>query len=215
LAGGNPPASNASWSYQVVDIKKDTSVSIRTFNFPDNVLFDVNIGRQVAGMMEWQDVGDLDSDRGGTFKATFNIPAGYAGTNRLAIRLVQAKKNTTVVRWFNNISGGTGGSGSGWYWYYGGIPTIWITSVVKNTSVTFRTHNFPPGLNFDVYMGPMGTRAIGGYYVGSFNSGSGGEIYQTFAVPPQLVNHYQISIRTQNLPTGFYSYNWFYNNNAP
>jgi hypothetical protein len=215
LAGGNPPTPGASWSYQVVDVQKDSAVSIRTHNFPDNVLFDVKIGMQSGGAMQWIDVGDLDSDRGGTFKATFNIPAAYAGKTRLAIRLIQDKKLTTVDRWFNNVSGGTGGAGGGWYWYYGGIPTIWITSVVRNTSVTIRTHNFPAGLNFDVYMGPMGTRGVGGYHVGSFSSGSGGELVKTFSIPPQLVNHYQISIRTQNTWTGYYSYNWFYNNNAP
>jgi hypothetical protein len=60
-------------------------------------------------------------------------------------------------------------------------------------------------------MGPMGTRGHG-YYVTTFNSGGGGSMTLTFAIPPQLYGAYQISIRTQNQWSGYYSYNWFYNN---
>jgi hypothetical protein len=63
-------------------------------------------------------------------------------------------------------------------------------------------------------MGPMGTRGVGGYNMGSFNSGAGGTMTQTFAIPAALYGSYRISIRTQNSPTGYYSYNWFYNNTA-
>ena len=90
------------------------------------------------------------------------------------------------------------------------MPTIWIAGVVRNSQVTIRTHNFPPNLNFDVLMGPMGTRGIGGYYVGNLHSGSGGVMNATFNIPGPLYNHYRIAIRTQNRPTGYYSYNWFY-----
>ncbi len=209
-------AVSASWSYTLKKVDKDVSVAIRTYNLPSNVLLDARMGRKVSGAYEWVNVGQLDSDIGGTISASFNIPPSFAGESRIIMRLVQAKKNGDVVvdHPFPNVTSVSGGTG-GRSWYYGGIPTIWIVSVVRNSKVTIRTHNFPPHLNFDVLMGPMGTRGVGGYYVTTFNSGAGGVMERTFTIPPQLYNHYQIAIRTQNLGTGYYSYNWFYNNTTP
>lgn len=204
------------WSFAVVNVQKDVDVTIRTSNMPSNVLFDVLVGKSTGGSYDWRDVGDLDSGKGGRFKATFGIPADFAGVPTLVVRLVQAKKNTTVDRWFSNIPGGSGTGGlDPWYpWWYGGIPTIWIASVVRDSTVTVTTYNFPPNLNFDVLMGPMGSKGIGGYYVQTFNSGAGGSMVLTVPIPVQLYGSYRIAIRTQNLGTGYYSYNWFYNNTA-
>jgi LysM repeat protein len=200
-----PPASG--WSYKVVKVEQDVSVSIRTSNFPDNVLYAVYIGRKESGAMNWVKVADLDSDRGGTFNASFNIPVQFVGASQLAIRLTQAKKNLSKDQWFTNSNSGSGGQTG-----YTGIPTIWIVSVVRDNQVEIQTHNFPPGLVFDVLMGPMGTRGVNGYKVGTLNSGAGGTMTAIFNIPPQLYGHSQISIRTQNAATGYFSYNWFYNN---
>jgi len=95
------------------------------------------------------------------------------------------------------------------------IPTFTIYSVVRNQEVTIYTHNFPPNLKFNVYMGPMHSKGIGGYSVGSFNSGKGGSFYAgPFAIPSALKGSYQIAIRAQNNGSGFFAYNWFYNNTA-
>ena len=96
---------------------------------------------------------------------------------------------------------------------YSGIPTIWIASVVHDNTVTVTGKNFPKNVNFDVLMGPYGTKGVGGYYVTSFNSGKGGSWTKTFAVPPALYGSKKIAIRTESY-IGFYSYNWFWNNTA-
>jgi LysM repeat protein len=218
------------WGFSVVGAVQNTSVTIKTNNFPDNVYFKVKMGKSQG---QWVDLPDMDTGKGGNFKATFNIPGSLSGSSQLILRLVQVKKNgKTIAReqWFSNSSyipsysgtGGLGYPGYPWYpgytgypgYYYGVIPTIWIQSVVRNSTVTIRTANFPAGLSFDVLMGPMGTRGVGGYYVGTLNSGSGGTLVATFNIPSQLYGYQQIAIRTQNLYTGYYSYNWFYNNTA-
>ncbi len=208
------PVVTTAWSYSVVKVEKDTSVKIRTSNFPDNVLFEVAIGRLVGNKYEWVKVADLDSDKGGSFAQTFDIPHQFAGTSQLLIKLTQNKKNVSVKRWFSNISSKYGTGGIYTPPGYAGIPTIWIESVVRNSTVTIRTNNFPPGVVFDVLMGPMGTKGVNGYYVGSINSGAGGVLVATFNIPVELLNHQRIAIRTQNLATGYFSYNWFYNNTA-
>lgn len=91
------------------------------------------------------------------------------------------------------------------------IPTISITSVAADNTVTIQTHNYPANQNFVVTMGPMGSRGINGFYVTTINSGTGGSFPATFTIPSQLHGSYQIAIRLQS-PQGFYSFNWFYNN---
>ncbi len=222
------------WSFSILSVVQNTSVTVQTYSIPDYVTFNIRIGRQTGGSYDWRDLPNLETGVGGSFQVTFNIPADFSGSTPLVLRMVQNKKNGKSFsedQWFSNIPGGSGTSGPGYtpsyppgytpgyspgYYpgYHWGIPTIWIASVVRNSTVTFTTNNFPPNLDFEVRMGPMHTQGINGYYVGSFNSGAGGTMTLTFNIPPQLYNHYQIAIRTQNWWTGYYSYNWFYNNTA-
>ena len=95
------------------------------------------------------------------------------------------------------------------------VPTITIIAVVKDSSVTFETANFPPEQDFTVTMGRMYTRGIGGIEVGTFSSGDGSPTQQTFSIPEELFGHYRISIRAQTAHRyPYYAYNWFYNNTA-
>jgi hypothetical protein len=64
-------------------------------------------------------------------------------------------------------------------------------------------------------MGHMGTQGIGGYQVDTVNSGNGGSKQFTFNIPAQLKGSYKISIRMQSPSSGYYAYNWFYNNTTP
>jgi len=209
------------WSFQVVEVVANTSVTIRTYNAPSNIRLNVRIGAPSGNQYDWIELGDLDTASGGTQTYILSIPAQFANANPMKMRLTQTKKNGKVFQqdqiFYNgSYTGGTGGIPNWGYYppYYGysPIPTIWITSVVENNSVTIQTRNFPAGVTFDVLMGPMGTRGIGGLYVGTLNSGAGGTLSATFTIPPELYGRRQIAIRTQNNWTGYYSYNWFYNN---
>ena len=73
--------------------------------------------------------------------------------------------------------------------------------------------NFPSNDDFTVTMGYMWTRGINGIVVGSQNSGNG-SFTATYDIPAALQGQYQISIRLQSPTSGYYSYNWFYNNTA-
>lgn len=96
------------------------------------------------------------------------------------------------------------------------IPVMTITSVIRDQSVTFQTHNYPPNQSFTVTMGPMGTQGINGYPAGTFDSGQGGSFSVTMPIPGELAGSHQISIRAQTPHAyPFVSYNWFYNNSTP
>lgn len=223
---GGIPVYNAggrTWSFSVTNVVANANVTVQTLSFPSNVFFEVRFGRwNNTGQYDWVLLPEkLDTGNGGATSYTFNIPASLSGANQLVLRLTQNKKNGRSfhqdVAFYNVAGGQTGGQVPPIYnppvvsW---GIPTIWIVRVRQNSSVTIQTHNFPPGLNFEVLMGAIGTRGVGGYYAGTLNSGAGGTLVAEFPIPAQLQGLNQISIRTQNWPTGYHSYNWFYNNNA-
>lgn len=78
------------------------------------------------------------------------------------------------------------------------IPTIAITGVAVDQTVTIQTYNYPANQNFVVTMGPMGSQGIDGHYVSTINSGNGGSFPATFAIPDQLKGSSQIAIRLQS-----------------
>ncbi len=93
------------------------------------------------------------------------------------------------------------------------IPTIEILSVDRNKRVTIQTENFPANTTFSVTMGKYGTKGIGGIEVAKTESGSGGSFTATYQIPHALRGQDQIAIRLQSA-SGYYSYNWFYNNST-
>jgi len=92
------------------------------------------------------------------------------------------------------------------------IPTFAVVRVIPDTSVTILSNNFPVGRSFDVLMGPISTQGIGGIKVTTINSSAGGSFNATFNIPTALHGQYQIAIRLENnTGSGYYAYNWFYN----
>jgi heat shock protein HslJ len=93
------------------------------------------------------------------------------------------------------------------------VPTITIVAVVKDQSVTFETGNFPAEQDFTVTMGRIYSRGVGGYEVGTFNSGDGSAQQLSFPIPEELAGQYRIAVRAQTShPRPYFAFNWFYNN---
>ena len=203
-------------TFMIAGVVQDLSVTITTHNFPKNDSFDVLMNYMGTRGKNGIKVATVSSGAGGTLTFTFHIPDALKGLYQIAIRL---QSNTGsgyfAYNWFyNNTAGSTGGSGGtpG----YGGFPTFSITGVVRNQTVSIATFNLPPSDTFKVLMGPMGTRGIHGFYVTTFDSGTGGAKTFTFKIPPELYGSHQIAIRLQSTTgSGYYAYNWFYNNTTP
>ena len=82
--------------------------------------------------------------------------------------------------------------------------------------MTIVTSNLPSNDTFDVLMNYMGTRGEHGYKVATLNSGSGGTQTLTYNIPGELAGQRKIAIRLQSSSgSGYYAYNWFYNNTYP
>jgi hypothetical protein len=201
----------------IIDVIPDQSVKITTYNFPANDRFDVLMGymgtRGIGGIV----VDTIFTGSGGSSTYNFAIPFALRGQPQIAIRLQSVTgSGYYAYHWFVNNPAGP---------YplpitppppgYSGFPTFTITRVVRDQTVTILTHNLPPNHRFQVTMGLMGTRGIGGYVVGAIDAGTNSEQALTFAIPVELHGKRQIAIRLQSTTGSYYAYNWFYNSTTP
>lgn len=209
-------------TFSIVSVEAGKNVTIETNNFPPNQTFTMTMGPMGTQGINGVVVGTLNSGVGGVLKATFNIPAQYQAAYQIAIRAQTAHAAPYFAyNWFynNTTTTGTGGQPTATPApttpVYTGTPTFTVCAVVQNTSVTIKTKDFPPNQTFNVTMGAFGTQGIGGYVVGTLNSGAGGQLTATFNIPPQLAGADRIAIRTQTAHAyPFFAYNWFYNTTA-
>lgn len=201
-------------TFSILSVEKDSKVTIRTANFPKNLKFDVLMGKYGTKGVGGTNVGTIDSGSGGTLDFTFNIPDGLKGLDRIAIRTQSQTTGHFSYNWFWNAPSSSGSTGSPGL-PAGVYPTFSISAVAKDASVTIKTANLPANDKFDVYMNTYGTKGVGGVKVTSFDTGSGGTQTLTFTIPDGLKGLDRIAIRIQSPTSGYFAFNWFWNNNAP
>jgi len=218
----NSPAIAASNYHPYFDISSvvtDQTVTITAHNFPSNDSFRVTMGYYgnygIGGVV----VGFTDTGSAGTFTATYTIPSTLAGQQRIAIRLQSPTSGYYAYNWFYNSS--TGGTATptppstpitpG----YSGYPYFFISAVVRDQTVTINAHHFPANDTFSVTMGAYGSYGIGGIVVGTTATGNGGDFSATYNIPEDLQGSYRIAIRLSSPTSGYFAYNWFYNNSTP
>ncbi|MGH2524188.1 MAG: LysM peptidoglycan-binding domain-containing protein, partial [Anaerolineales bacterium] len=90
-------------AFRIVSVVRDQSVTIQTANFPANQRFDVLMGAYSTQGINGTKVTTTDSGSGGTFSATYTIPAAFTGARRIAIRL-QSASGFFSYNWFWNNS---------------------------------------------------------------------------------------------------------------
>jgi hypothetical protein len=146
--------------------------------------------------------------------ATLEIPAQVEGMSRIAVRLESTNGGYFSYNWFTNVSRGSDSNPTATP-APSKVGTFSVQSVVKDSSVTIKTANFPAGKTYNVLMGAMGTRAVNGVSAGTVESGKGGELTYTIKIPTQVQGMSRIAIRLESTTGGFFSYNWFYNSTSP
>ena len=180
---------------------------------PANQNFVVTMGPFGSKGVDGTVIATTHSGAGGSFSATYNVPAEMKGASQVAIRMQTSHADPYFAyNWFwNNTTGGT--TGTGGVPGYTGIPTFNVTAVDPGNTATIQTSNFPPNQAFTVTMGPFGSKGVNGIVVGTLNSGAGGALTATFNIPAELQTAYQVAIRTETSQAApFFAYNWFYNN---
>lgn len=222
LIGVAPVQGSTIPTFSIVSVVSDTSVTVETYNFPANQNFVVTMGPMGTQGVNGIVVATTNSGAGGTFRATYTIPEALKGSYQVSIRMQTTHQYPYFAyNWFynnttaDNVGKGGQGTPSETPPAYTGIPTFSVCSVVQNQTVTIKTNNFPPNQAFTVTMGPFGTAGVGGYVVGTMNSGVGGALSATFNIPAELAGSTLISIRAQTSHAyPYYAYNWFWNTTA-
>ena len=205
-------------TFRITEVEKDNTVTIETKNFPADDSFKVTMGYMGTRGIDGIEVETQDSGEGGTFTATYNVPAALKGQYQIAIRLESPTSGFYAYNWFYNNSTSPAADPPPVVDPPPAvltIPTFRVDSVVKNKSVTITTADFPAGDTFTVTMGYMGSRGINGIVVTAQNSGDGGSFSATYEIPEALFNQQRIAIRLESASSGYYAYNWFYNTDGP
>jgi hypothetical protein len=206
---------------RVTAVEPGKSITFVTENYPANQVFTVTMGAFGSKGIGGSVAGSFNSGAGGAMSFSMPIPAEVSNLDRIAIRAQTSHLYPyySYAWFFNQTAGNTPppvtqpptnqpGPATG----YSGIPTIAITAVQRDKSVTFLTHNYPANQVFTVTMGAFGSKGIGGLVAGTFSSGAGGSMPVTMPIPAQLAGLDQIAIRAQTAHQyPFYSYNWFFN----
>ncbi len=233
---GTPPSPSMGYygipTIHIKAVEQDKKVTITTYNFPPNQEFTVTMGLMYTAGIGGQKVATFNSETGGSFEKTFDIPASLKGQHRISIRTQTAHAYPYFsYNWFYNnstaVMPGTSDpvpppppppTPQPQPVYYTGIPTFKVCTVEQNKSITILSNNFPPNQTFRVTMGSMYTAGIGGYDMGTVTTDGNGLLIgddTKLTIPPQLAGAYRISVRLQTAhPYPYYAYNWFYNNTA-
>lgn len=210
-------------SITILSVESGESVTFRTHNYPANQEFTVLMGAIGTRGVNGTPVGTFSSGAGGSFDVTVDIPDGLKDAYQVAIRTQTAHFNPYYsFNWFYNASvpvaekpEPTPQPNVDPAPVYTGVPTFIVCEVSRDSSVTIATKNLPPNQTFTVRMGSFGTAGIGGIVAGSFDTGEGGALNVSVAIPDALNGYGRIAIRAQtNHAAPYYAYNWFYNSNA-
>lgn len=198
-------------SFDIIAVKADESVTIRTKNFPANVDFTVRM--DVAGNMAIDGiaVADVNSGKGGTFEATYKIPAEIKGTKTIAIRL-ESSRGYYAYNWFNNRTQNNTNTGSTNTGKTTVGPYLAILSVKKDQSVTVEARGLPLNTSFKVRVGPFYTFAREYVVTQTVNTGGSSTIVFDVTLPDNVKGDDLIAIRIDG--GGRFAYNAFKNTDA-
>ena len=191
--------------FGITGVVQDSKVSVSGANFPLNKTFNVMMGPYGSYGYGGTQVATLSTGSSTVFNASYDIPTGVKGLDRIAIRLQSTDNAYFAYNWFFNRS--TGGMTAATNLSFS------IQTVVTDTSVTILTTNLPVNTEYEVLMGVYGTQGINGTSVGTTKSSTAGTFTATFTIPAGLKGQERIAIRLIG-KDGSFAYNWFYNMSA-
>ncbi len=210
-------------SFEIVSVVPDEVVTIETSDFPEDMKFDVLIGRYGNFGMDGTKVATQDSGKGGAFTATYTIPADLKGVEKLSIRLENKETGYYSYNWFENavmpakdetataIPAAIPATAEEVIYQ----PSFTITSVEMDKNISVTGSGFPVDLEYDVLMGVYGSSGVGGVKVATQNSGPKGEFKATYTIPADFQGAYKIVICLESTKSDYYAYNYFFNASYP
>ena len=216
LAGGDTYP-----SFVIKAVDRNDLVTIRTNKLRLNDTYVVTMGPMGTRGVNGIQVGTITTTTTGTVTQTFTIPAALKGSYQISIRVQSPTTGYYAYNWFYNSDAnlsllGTTTPSTTPSTSYSGYPYFYISAVDEDTSVTITEHNFPANTTFVVRMNWMYTRGVAGQIVETVTTDADGNLSDTtYAIPDFLKGSNKIAIRLESSATGYYAFNWFYNNDTP
>ncbi len=204
---------------RVLNVVKDSEVTLQMYNFPADMDFTVSMGPQGTSGRGFV-IGNQNTGSGGSFIATYPIPGQLRGLEVISIRLDSTTTKHFAYDSFENADGYSFGNtavafSGDWVLQDGTYPYTLIAGAIADTSVTINGFNFTKNDTYVVKMGPIGTQGVGGFQVGVLTTDNTGTFTETYTIPAVLIGSNQISIRFESVNTAYYAYDWFWNQPTP
>jgi len=207
---------------KILNVVSNNEVTLQTFNLPADKDFLVTMGPIGSKGLGGFVVGTQNSGDGGSFIATYPIPAQLWGSELIAIRLQSTTSGHFAYDYFQNVSGYSASTSPtvananpGWVLSAGTYPYTQVIGVVQDSNVTISGFNFTRNDSYTVYMGPIGSKGVGGVYVGDKLTDDSGTFTASFNIPDALKGAVKIAIRFESKNTPYYAFDWFYNSDSP
>lgn len=197
---------------RVIDVDEGDEVTVRGLNFPAYADYYVYMADRQASNQRWIELGLFETRAKGDFEETFDIPAKLRNAAQISILFESRNGKTQITTWFYNDSNRDQDTDDDEE-DVPSFPFLSAVRVVRNDEVTIRFTNLPAGVQYNVYMGEIGTKGEDGILVGTVRSAKGGTVEKTFDIPASLRGDWAIAIRMEAPSRGSlaYAYNWFTN----
>lgn len=165
-------------------------------------------------------VGYASNKIGEKFTKTYQIPGELKSYGELKVVVVNAFNGHSGSMAFRYQQGYPSVDPYGYFTtsylnaattYVKATPYTSILNVVPDQEVTLQVFNFPADKDFIVTMGPLGTRGVNGFVIGTQNSGEGGSFIVTYPIPSQLYGSDAIAIRLESTSSAHFAYDYFKN----
>ncbi|MEM5774144.1 MAG: NBR1-Ig-like domain-containing protein [Anaerolineaceae bacterium] len=195
----------------IKEIKSGESVTVQGTNFPKYIDFTVRMDKTgnyaIGGIV----VGTIHSGNG-SFEGTFQIPSSLKDQAEIAIRMDGAG-GWYSYNWFENKKSSGGGQttptptpGTG----TSTKPRIDVIGVLANDRITVQAKNFPANQIFRIRIGTFANFFRDYVYVGTVDSGKGGDFQFTVDLPAMKAGVDRFTIRLDSAQK-YYAYNVFKN----
>lgn len=209
-------------TFDIVSVVPDEVVTIQTYDFPAGMTFDVLIGKFGSYGLTGVKIAEQNSEKGGTFTATYKIPEEFKGYTLLSIRLEDRESGYYAYNWFENRelpaatpskpeTGTSSNSTTPVPVVEMKHPGFVISKVNADKDISIVGSGFPENEEFDVVMGVYGTMGIGGEKVSTQKTGDKGEFKAIYNIPEDLRGAYMIAVRLESTESDYYAFNYFFN----
>jgi hypothetical protein len=189
-------------NFDVIFVKRDVSVTIRTRDFPQRTKFTVQMDLAGKKSKDPAVVGEFNSDKGGVIEQTFTIPDDLKGKILLALYIKSADGYEAYNWFFNDNQVNTLPDPKA-------RPAIDFSEAKKGVSVNVEAKNLPTNTAFWVRVGPYEGFYSKYTFMHLVTSSADGTVKFSVPLPANVQKTEYIMVRLDG--GGTYAYNIYQN----